>query len=35
MIMHKHEMLSAEFDAFKQRDFRELEARVTALEKKF
>ena len=31
---HKHEMLSAEFENFKQRDFRELEGRVTALEKK-
>ena len=30
---HKHEMLSAEFENFKQRDFRELEGRVTALEK--
>ena len=33
-LNHKHEMLSAEFENFKQRDFRELEARVTALEKK-
>lgn len=34
-LSHKHEMLSAEFENFKQRDFRELEGRVTALEKKF
>lgn len=34
-LAHKHEMLSAEFENFKQRDFRELEGRVTALEKKF
>ena len=27
-------MLSAEFENFKQRDFRELEARVSALEKR-
>jgi len=34
-LKHKHEMLGAEFENFKQRDFRELEGRVTALEKKF
>lgn len=34
-INHKHEMLSAEFENFKQRDFRDLEGRVSALEKKF
>lgn len=34
-VRHKHEMLGAEFENFKQRDFRELEGRVTALEKKF
>jgi len=34
-LQHEHDRLRAEFEQFKNKDFMALEARVTALEKKF
>ena len=34
-LKYEHDRLRAEFENFKNRDFKDLEARVTALEKKF
>ena len=34
-LAYDHEQLRAEFEHFKNKDFKDLEARVAALEKKF